>query len=124
MSDEQALFVTGVEKSGKTPMRLLLDAQPWASIGRGRLWSRFYGRFGDLGDDQHMVACIDAIAEADPELDAVSLRHELDQAPQERRSYAGLLGMVARQRSGSTPSPATDLRSSSMVRASIPRRSM
>ncbi len=56
------IFIGGLERSGKTYMRLMLAAHPdWCFSKRANLWTRVYGRFGDLNDDANLDRCLGAM---------------------------------------------------------------
>lgn len=65
MSDTGAIYIGGLSYSGKTQMRLLLMEQPGILITRRTyMWPRYYGRFGDLGRDENLARCLDAMLAA------------------------------------------------------------
>lgn len=90
------LFVTGLEKSGKTPLRRLLGSQPGFELSRLRLWSRFDGRCGDLRDQRALDDCLATIRAAGIAFDAESVRLRMTEGPAALRTYAGLFGSIAR----------------------------
>lgn len=56
------IFIGGLSFSGKTPLRLMLVAHPNIVITRRtRMWTRFYGRFGDLGRPENFERCLNAM---------------------------------------------------------------
>jgi hypothetical protein len=56
------IFIAGLAFCGKTPLRIALNAHPRISVVRhAALWSRFYGRFGDLAQPRNLQRCLDAL---------------------------------------------------------------
>ena len=56
------IFIGGLERSGKTYLRLMLGAHPdWCFSKRTNLWTRVYGRFGDLADGVNLDRCLSAM---------------------------------------------------------------
>ena len=65
------IFIGGLSFSGKTPLRMALSAHPRIAMTRHTaLWSRFYGRFGDLAERARLESCLTAIL-ADPDVAAL-----------------------------------------------------
>jgi sulfotransferase family protein len=97
-SPESPIFIGGLSHSGKTPLRMVLDAHPGLSLTRKtRMWERFYGRFGDLRDTANLDRCLDALLR-DPgvqrlEPDAAWIRGELARGVP---TYARLFGLFHR----------------------------
>lgn len=92
------IFIGGLSHSGKTPLRMVLGAHPdLVMTRRTKLWDRFYGRFGDLGDRRNLERCVAAIVAhpgADPlEPDPERLLADLSDGPV---TYARLFGLVHR----------------------------
>lgn len=90
------IFVAGLSGSGKTQLRVALSAHPELSITRRTyLWNRFFGRFGDLDNDENLNRCLHTLAtdphvrQLDPDVD--ELRRDLDSG---RRTYARLFGFL------------------------------
>jgi hypothetical protein len=56
------IYIGGLSYSGKTQLRLMLDCHPDLSLTRRTyMWPRFFGRFGDLGRDENLARCLDAM---------------------------------------------------------------
>jgi hypothetical protein len=56
------IFIGGLSFSGKTQLRLLLGTHPNIVITRRtRMWTRFYGRFGDLSRPENFERCLEAM---------------------------------------------------------------
>lgn len=96
---DEAIFIGGIERSGKTYMRLMLDAHPSVALSkRTNLWTRYYGRFGDPTDDANLDRCLAAmwankhIRALEP--DVAALRREFHQGP---RTYACLFALLHRR---------------------------
>ncbi len=59
------IFIGGLDHSGKTPMRLMLSSHPnIAMTRRTYMWTRFYGRYGDLSRSENLERCLAAILES------------------------------------------------------------
>lgn len=93
------IFIGGLERSGKTYMRLMLGAHPdWCFSKRANLWTRVYGRFDDLNDDANLDRCLSAmwanrhVREMEPECEA--LRRAFHGEP---RTYARLFALLHRR---------------------------
>jgi Sulfotransferase family len=90
------VFIGGLSGSGKAQLRLVLGAHPEISLTRRtRMWERFYGRFGDLGDPVNLDRCLSAML-GDPGVqqlapDVLRVRRELADGP---RTYARLFGLL------------------------------
>jgi hypothetical protein len=56
------IFIGGLAFSGKTPLRMALNAHPRISVHRhAALWTRFHGRFGDLNEPSNLEHCLDVL---------------------------------------------------------------
>lgn len=95
---DEAIFIGGIERSGKTYVRLMLAAHPVIALSkRTNLWTSYYGRFGDLADDGALDRCLAAmwankhVRGLEP--DAESLRHEFRHGS---RTYARLFALLHR----------------------------
>ena len=82
-----SIFIGGLSYSGKTYLRLMLLAHPNLVITRRtKMWTRYYGRFGDLASPENLEPCLEAMLQAkhiqalqpDPE----RIRREFAQGPQ------------------------------------------
>lgn len=96
---DEAIFIGGIERSGKTYMRLMLDAHPTIALSkRANLWTGYYGRFGDLADDADLDRCLAAmwankhVRALEP--DGEALRREFRRGP---RTYAHLFALLHRR---------------------------
>jgi hypothetical protein len=59
---DRAIFVCGLDRSGKTYMRLMLDSHPHLALTRRtKLWSHFYGKFGPLAVEGNLDRCLAAL---------------------------------------------------------------
>jgi len=57
------VFICGLDRSGKTYMRFMLDAHPsFAITKRTNLWTSFYNRFGSLEKDENLDRCLKTLA--------------------------------------------------------------
>ena len=60
--DRGPIFIGGLSLSGKTQLRIVLDAHPEISMTRRTyMWDRFYQRFGDLGKARNLDLCLSAM---------------------------------------------------------------
>ncbi len=98
------IVITGLDRSGKTALRAILDSsREIAFIRRSYLWTRIHGRFGDLGDDRNLVACVAALRrhpelqERGVDIDAVA--REMHGGP---RTYGHLFQRIGSQIAAST----------------------
>ncbi|WP_374687511.1 sulfotransferase [Promineifilum sp.] len=56
------IYIGGLERSGKTYMRLMLAAHPEVVFSkRTRLWTRIYDHWGDLADPANFERCLNAM---------------------------------------------------------------
>lgn len=93
------VFLGGLAHSGKTQVRMVLDAHPELSMTRRTyLWDRFYGRFGDLADHRNLDRCLRAVTadRATSQLDPDPDRIRLDLAGH-APTYARLFGTLHAQ---------------------------
>jgi hypothetical protein len=90
------IFITGLDRSGKTPLRRMLSVSPALSLTRrSRLWTLHYGRYGDLATAGTLDRCLSAL-EATPgsaELlgDVAALRAEFAAGP---AAYSRLFALI------------------------------
>lgn len=60
------IFVGGLSHSGKTQLRIALEAHSQIAMTRRTyMWTDFYGRFGDLGRPENVERCLAAMAAHD-----------------------------------------------------------
>jgi hypothetical protein len=58
------IFIGGTSRSGKTLMRWMLSSHPRIVVTRRtEMWTRFYGRFGDLTEPANLERCLRAMLE-------------------------------------------------------------
>ncbi len=93
------VFIGGLDRSGKTYLRLMLAAHPGFAVSkRTGLWTRFYNKFGDLARDADLDRCLGAMADhkhlRSLELDFQRLRRDFGPGP---RSYARLFALIHEQ---------------------------
>jgi hypothetical protein len=90
------VLITGLDRSGKTALRAILDESREISFfRRSYLWTRVRDRFGDLRDDRQLAACIAALG-AHPEfrergVDFEAVAREMADGP---RTYADLFQRI------------------------------
>jgi hypothetical protein len=59
---EQPIVICGLDRTGKTALRVALGAHPSLAMARRLdLWTGIYGRFGDLTDDRNARRLADAL---------------------------------------------------------------
>ena len=59
MPADGPVFIAGLDRSGKTPLRALLDGLPgMLFVRRAYLWTELFGRHGSLQDDAHLAAAL------------------------------------------------------------------
>jgi sulfotransferase family protein len=99
VSEQRPIFIGGLSHSGKTQLRIALEANPDLSLTRRTyLWDRFYGRFGDLRDPAAFARCLEAlcadeaVAQLSPDPDAI--RREVAEGDP---SYARVFAAFHRQ---------------------------
>jgi hypothetical protein len=95
MSNDDPIFIGGLSGSGKTQLRVVLGANPDLSLTRRTgMWTRFYGRFGDLHDEANLDRCVrELVADRRVQLlqpDEARIRREFAAGP---CSYARLIGL-------------------------------
>ncbi len=60
--DRGPIFIGGLDRSGKTFMRLMLSSHPNIVMARRtNWWHYFYNQYGDLGRRQNFERCLDAM---------------------------------------------------------------
>jgi hypothetical protein len=89
------IFIGGLANSGKTELRLMLEAHPHLSFTRRTyMWTRFYQRFGDLSHAKNLDRCLEAMMQ---NKHIRSLESDLERIRREfalgERSYARLFGL-------------------------------
>jgi hypothetical protein len=75
------IFVGGLDRSGKTALRLALSAHPQIAMSRRTyMWTHFYHRYGDLRQPQNFERCLAAMLRHKPmrvlQPDAERIRRE------------------------------------------------
>lgn len=90
------IFIGGLERSGKTYMRMMLAAHPRLAFSRRtNMWTNFHGRFGNLDQPENVDRCLRAmmqqklIRELDPDPDRI--RREFAAGP---RTYGRLFALI------------------------------
>jgi hypothetical protein len=109
-SDREAngpIYIGGLERSGKTYMRLMLAAHPDLFFSkRTNLWTHYYGRFGDLAVPANLDRCLAALLSSKHvralQPDADRLRLELGAGPASDERLFGLLHSHQAERLGKT----------------------
>jgi hypothetical protein len=62
MMDRGPIFIGGLDRSGKTLMRLALSTHPDLALSRRTyMWTRFYNQYGDLGQNGNFERCLKAM---------------------------------------------------------------
>lgn len=94
--DDSPVFVTGLPRTGKTPLRIALGAHPDLSMTRKtRMWTTHLDRYGDLSSPPALDACLTALLD-DPCVarllpDERTIRAEFSRR---RPTYANLFGVL------------------------------
>lgn len=93
------IFIGGLDRSGKTYMRLMLGAHPNLVFSkRTEMWTRFYNQFGDLAGADNFERCLRTMLNQKHiqslRLDGERLRREFRRGP---KSYARLFALVHEQ---------------------------
>lgn len=93
------VFIGGLDRSGKTYMRFMLESHPAFAISkRTALWSRFFKRFGDLEQKDNLDRCLQALADhkhvSNLDIDFQRLRLDFEAG---RRSYERLFALIHEQ---------------------------
>jgi hypothetical protein len=93
------IFIGGLDRSGKTYMRLMLSAHPNIVFSsRTDLWSDIYKKFGDLGNVDNFERCLQAILQRkhirNLAIDPERLRLDFGRGPQ---TYERLFAMIHEQ---------------------------
>jgi len=93
------VFIGGLDRSGKTYMRFMLNAHPSFAVSkRTNLWPGFYNRFGSLENDGNLDRCVKTMTAHKHiralEPDFQRIRKEFEAGP---RSYERLFAMIHEQ---------------------------
>ena len=93
------IFIGGLDRSGKTYMRFMLESHPGIIFSkRTNLWPKYYQKFGSLGKEQNLERCLIALAKNKHILalspDFENLKSEFRQGT---RSYERLFELIHRQ---------------------------
>lgn len=80
------IFIGGLDRSGKTILRRMLSQHPRLALTRRTyLWTRFYKRYGDLGQPENLERCIQAMLKQSAvqalQPDVERIRREFRQGP-------------------------------------------
>jgi hypothetical protein len=98
-AEQYPVFIGGLDRTGKTRLRLMLSAHPRLSFTRRTyLWPRFYQRFGDLAQPQNLDRCLERILK---QRSIQALRPDAEQIRREFQmgepSYARLFALFHQQ---------------------------
>ncbi len=99
------VLITGLDHSGKTPLRVALGAHPdLALMRRAYLWTWFDGRFGPLDRPENLARCVDAM-ERHAGLRALAIdpqeaARQLEPGPMTYDRLFGLIGSQVARRLG------------------------
>lgn len=101
--NDRPVFIAGLDRSGKTRMRLAVDAGASIAMARrGELWTHHLRRYGDLGRDDAARRAVDGVLAdrhvAELVTDADALLRGLLDGP---RTYAHLFALIGRQHADS-----------------------
>jgi hypothetical protein len=105
--NDNPVFICGIDRSGKTYMRFMLNAHPSFAISkRTKLWQKYYLRFGDLGNSSNLAYCLQVLAGQKHiqslELDFCKLNHDFEIGPQ---TYERLFALIQLQYAQSLGKP-------------------
>jgi len=96
---ESPIFIGGLDRTGKTSLRLMLSSHPNIAITRRTyLWTKFYNRYGDLSNPDNFERCLADILALrsmqviDPNPDQIRIEFT-SVAP----SYGNLFAIIYRQ---------------------------
>ena len=96
---DNPIYIVGLDRSGKTLLRLALSAHPHLALTRRTyMWSRVYQRFGNLANKENFERCFSAMLQQKTirqfAVDENRIRHEFHQG---ETSYANLFALFHRQ---------------------------
>jgi hypothetical protein len=97
--EERPIFIGGLDRSGKTPLRLALSCHPHiAMVRRTNTWTDLYGRFGSLAQPANLERCLAALL---TNRHVAALRTDVDRLRREFRqgepTYGRLFALLHRQ---------------------------
>lgn len=97
--NDNPVYIVGLDRSGKTLLRLALSAHPHLALTRrSYMWDRFYQRFGDLSRKANLDRCISCMMKQKTMrqfgLDENTIRREFSQGV---ASYEFLFAIFHRQ---------------------------
>lgn len=103
--NDNPVFICGLDRSGKTYMRFMLNAHPSFAISkRTKLWQKYYLKFGDLGNGNNLAICLQVLAKQKHiqslELDYRELHHDFENGPQTYERLFALIYLQYAQRLG------------------------
>lgn len=62
--NENPVYIVGLDRSGKTPLRLALSTHSNLALTRRTyMWTRFFQRYGDLARKENLERCLSALAQ-------------------------------------------------------------
>ncbi len=98
-ADHGPVFIGGLDRSGKTPLRRILESSPEIAFSRRTyLWTHFLGRYGDLGEDARRARCFAELRRYrrfdELGVDLAVVERELEAGPP---TYARLFGLIGAQ---------------------------
>ncbi|MGI8828222.1 MAG: sulfotransferase family protein [Candidatus Limnocylindria bacterium] len=106
-ADPQPVFIAGLDQSGKTPLRQVLDSSSEIRFWRrSYLWTGVHGRYGDLSLDNNLERCLrdlgrsSALRDAEVDLDRVAA--SMRAGPRTYARLFGLIGVAMAHQSGKT----------------------
>ncbi len=98
--NDMSVFIGGLDRSGKTYMRFMLESHPdFVLSKRTNLWTRYYQQFGSLEQVENFQLCVDALKKnkhimaLEPDFELV--KSEFQQTDQD---YPDLFEIIHRQR--------------------------
>jgi hypothetical protein len=93
------IFIGGLDRSGKTRLRMALQAHPSLVMARRlNLWTGVFGRYGDLTDDLNARRCVDALLSSPQIVGQLAEPGRLaDRLMSGPRTYASLIEEIGSQ---------------------------
>lgn len=97
--DQKPIFIGGLDRTGKTLLRLALCLHPNILITRRTdLWVKYYNHFGDLSKQSNLENCINAMMDSKHikalKIDLIRLRNDFSR---QQRTYENLFSLINQQ---------------------------
>jgi hypothetical protein len=93
--DPGPIFIAGLDQSGKTPLRRILDASSDIAFWRrSYFWTVMDGRFGDLSIDENLERCLRHLEGSSALHGAIDVKRIGDEMRRGQRTYARLMALI------------------------------